>query len=177
MILRIGFEYLASVLWQSGLYHPRRRGLWFHNTYEADRIDPGLVNTLCQRKESYYDGWTINYVRWIRDPLGGAGIDLNALSVATFFTLLAQRRLANPQLSRQMEALLRTGCWTIDASSPPGARRLAVKCGVASSNNHNAALIISAGHCYVLVLLTKNAASLDDKRLVSDLDRLIRSNP
>ena len=180
LILRIGFEYIASVLWQSGLYHPTRKGLRFHNTYEADTIDPRLINTPCQRKETYYDDRTINYVYWTTDPLGGPrirGIYLNALSVATFFTLLAQRRLANPQLSQQMEALLRTGCWTIGSSIPSGASRLAVKCGVVSGINHNAALIINGGHCYVLVLLTRNAAGLDYDRLVTDLDRLVRSNP
>ena len=178
LILRLGFEYLASVLWQSGLYHPRRRGLWFHNTYEADTINPALINTLCHRQANYSDsGRQINYVRWIRDPLGGVGIDLNALSAATFFTLLAQRRLVNPQLSQQMEALLKTGCWRSGASIPPGARRLAVKCGVASGADHDTALIVSAGHCYVLILLTKDAIGLERQRLVSDLDRLVRNNP
>jgi hypothetical protein len=177
LILRIGFEYLASVLWQSGLRHPRRRGLWFHNTYEADTIDNRLVNLSCNKKDNYYDsGRQINYVRWTRDPLGGVGIDLNALSAATFFTLLAQRRLVNPQLSQQMEALLSTGCWLSGASVPTGARRLAVKCGAASNNDHDAALIINGGRCYVLVLLIKNAIGLERGRLVNDLDRLVRNN-
>lgn len=178
LILRIGFEYLASVLWQSGLRHPRRRGLWFHNSYEADTIDNRLINTACHKKASYFEsGRQINYVVWTKDPMGGVGIDLNALSAATFFTLMAQRRLVNPQLSQQMEALLRTGCWLSGSTVPAGARRLAVKCGAASNNSHDAALIINGGHCYVLVLLINNATGLDRGRLVNDLDRLVRNNP
>jgi hypothetical protein len=38
LIMRLGFEYIASVLWQSGLRHSRVRGLWVRNTYQQAKI-------------------------------------------------------------------------------------------------------------------------------------------
>jgi hypothetical protein len=34
-LLNIGFEYVASLLWQSGLRHPDVKGLWYSNSYQA----------------------------------------------------------------------------------------------------------------------------------------------
>ena len=38
LIMRLGFEYIASVLWQSGLRRSRGRGLWVRNTYAQKKI-------------------------------------------------------------------------------------------------------------------------------------------
>src|SRR5262245_29038694 len=38
LILRLGFEFIASVLFQSGLRHPTRGGLWFGNTFKDAAI-------------------------------------------------------------------------------------------------------------------------------------------
>jgi hypothetical protein len=32
LILRLGFEYIGSVAWQSGLRHPKRGGIWYGST-------------------------------------------------------------------------------------------------------------------------------------------------
>ncbi len=33
LIIKVGFPYIASVTWQSGLFHPKRGGLWLSSSY------------------------------------------------------------------------------------------------------------------------------------------------
>lgn len=73
VIGNLGFSFIASALWQSGLYDCRRGGLWLGATYGACRGVP-------QRS-------------WRSDPIGHASHGATALSVATYFTLLVQKRL------------------------------------------------------------------------------------
>jgi hypothetical protein len=71
VIGRLGFRFMASALWQSGLYDCRRGGLWLGATYGA-----------CLPRRS-----------WHSDPIGRMSHGATALSVATYFTLLVQKRL------------------------------------------------------------------------------------
>jgi DNA-binding PadR family transcriptional regulator len=90
LIMRLGFEYIASVLWQSGLRHSRRQGLWVRNTYQQAKI-LATADPRCNYKTRYKtpDGER-ERILWYQDPTDDTEFSLTALSVVTFFTLLAQ---------------------------------------------------------------------------------------
>lgn len=166
LIMRLGFEYIASLLWQSGLRHPTRAGLWLGNLFKDVSIT-ARANPACHAGT--------NPISWSKNPLGATGITLTALSAATFMTLLAQGRLVDPATSTRMETLLGSGCTFV---SIPGATIRATKCGLTSSVRHDAALVENGARRYVLVVLTKNSpwsASVRD-RFIRDLDKLIKDN-
>ena len=166
----LGFPYIASVLWQSGLYHPKRGGLWLG----AD-----------------YGGHTGK-----RDPIGGQSQGVNALSLATFYTLLAQDRLIDADASQNIKKILSQ---TKVSAANKGtfekilrARgmlktrdKIYSKFGVWGKWFHDGALIertIGSGETlrYVAVILTE---SYDKSRrdgvlrdLLVDLDKLIQTN-
>jgi subtilisin family serine protease len=182
LILRIGFEYIASLIWQSGLHHPRRKGLWIGNTFQAA---PDLKEPDWKPDERCHSGSKPTF--WARNPFGTNS--LTALAAATFFTLLAQRRLVNKTTSDEMETLLKRGCFL---SSIPGVTVRATKCGYLKHvSNHDAALIEGPGRLYVLAVLTTdpyfkppppalpNAEPVEwpaRDRFFNDLDKLIKDN-
>lgn len=94
LIRVIGFPYIASLMWHSGLRHPVRGGLWLLWSFE----EKGPV-------------WS--------DPPRPAprpvfGHTATALSLVTFFTLLAQKRLVNEESSKEMRKKLSTASWFRD---------------------------------------------------------------
>ena len=165
LILRLGFEYIASVLWQSGLRHPTREGLWIGNTFMS-RAAGARLNPACHKGTSP--------VVWTRNPFAG-GLVLTALSVATYFTLLAQQRLVDASASVEIERLLKRGCGWFSA---PGVTVRANKCGLTASLRHDAALVEGSGRRYAVVCLTQNAtwSWATRQRFLGDLDRLIKDN-
>jgi hypothetical protein len=172
-LLNLGFEYVASLMWQSGLRHPDVKGLWYSNSYQAARdvtLDPACHST------------SNNIVFWTKDPLKGGGIMLTARSVATFYTLLAQRRLADQNTSARIERLLKRGCGIDGAlfdAVPAGSVR-AAKCGTASGFVHDSALIEHGKVCYVMVYLTKDLpmSKALRTRLIKDFHGLVvKNNP
>lgn len=84
----IGYPYIASLMWQSGLRHPKRGGLWLTTSYESGvpRWDDAPPMT----------------------PALAGGHTASALSLVTFFTLLEQGRLVNVASSKKMKAHLST---------------------------------------------------------------------
>lgn len=111
LIAQIGYPYIGSVTWQSGLRHPARGGLWLSSAYAK------------------------SVASWAGNPLRGPtpmfGHNVTALSVATFLTLLAQRKLIDDASSQEIQAALRSGCITnLFPSSIPV---LAAKCGLLSA--------------------------------------------
>jgi len=164
LMLRLGFEYIASVAFQSGLRHPTRAGLWLGNTYLNASV-AAKTDARCHRGS--------NPIVWSANPLGATGITLTALSAATFFTLLAQRRLVNSSASLEMETLLETGCGFV---ALPGITRRATKCGLTSSLRYDAVLLEGSGRAYVLVLLVTDPSWADRSAFVADLDRLVKEN-
>lgn len=84
-IRAVGFGYLASVIAQSGLWHNQRKGLWLRGDYAGSA--------------------------WTRSPVGGYAANCNALSLVTFFTLLAQGRLVSETASDKIKDVLRGGSW------------------------------------------------------------------
>jgi hypothetical protein len=117
-------------------------------------------------------------VRWTRNPLRTKPISLTALSVATFFTLLAQRRLADEATSEAMERMLSGGCVERGFDLPNTATVRAAKCRVASGFVHDAVLVDHGKVQYVMVYLTKDLPMPDRLRgrFTRDLDRLVREN-
>jgi hypothetical protein len=176
LFLSLGFEYMASVLLQSGLRHPAREGLWAGGTFctgrrtaRPDRRCHAVSTAGCPKGE--------DRVIWTKDPLQVQRIVLTALSVATFFTLLAQGRLVTEPLSMEIEGMLKNACSFIGQALPTGMIR-ASKCGLAGQLMHDGALIANGQRRYVMVFLTLNANLSKTLRgqLISDLDRLIESN-
>jgi len=178
LIMCIGFEYIASLLWQSGLYHPKRRGLWLNNTYCLDQPEKVDLDPRCHQLLSYPTGsYVCKYVKWTNNPLGNlAGIYITALSAATFFTLLAQERLVNVRSSREMEAMLKKGCWASAGGVPETARR-AAKCGHADDALNDAMLIDSGTRRYVLAFVTKGATDFYGGSFLREIDQLVQNNP
>ena len=151
LIVRVGFPYIASVTWQSGLYHPARRGLWLSSSYGKGS--------------------------WAGNPISGvSSANVTALSAATYFTLLAQGRLVDDASSKEMTTWLGGGCvtWLF----PDNLGLVASKCGIWSDYLHDCALIVRDSIRYVVVGLTRTKRSEDSKytQLFLELDRLIVQN-
>jgi Beta-lactamase enzyme family len=185
LIMRLGFEYIASVLWQSGLRRSRGRGLWVRNTYQQAKI-LAPVNPKCNYKTRYMtpEGERERIV-WSQDPTDDTEFSLTALSVVTFFTLLAQRRLVNEAASVAMEALLKQGCiFPLDPFPIPGVKVRATKCGLTSDVMHVATLLESASgnrrYALAVLVLRKNEPMGKTKTFlnsfVKDVDKLIKAN-
>lgn len=151
LIIRVGFPYIASVTWQSGLYHPTRRGLWLSSSYGKGS--------------------------WADNPISGvSSANVTALSAATYFTLLAQGRLVDDASSKEMTTWLGGGCvtWLF----PDSLGLVASKCGIWSDYLHDCALIVRDRIRYVVVGLTRTKRSEDSKytQLFLELDKLIVQN-
>jgi hypothetical protein len=91
LVMKLGFEYIASVAWQSGLRHPQRGGLWFGSTYCRGGL-PDKLNPKCHEHVIAGSGCNAGESRvvWKNDPLNIGRIRGSALSFATYMTLLAQ---------------------------------------------------------------------------------------
>jgi hypothetical protein len=152
LIARVGFPYIGSLTWQSGLRHPTRGGLW-------------LPVAFCNK-----GSWPANPIR-----ISGSN-SATALSVATYFTLLAQGRLVDDASSSNIKGFLRNGCVT--SLFPPVPGVVASKCGIWSDYLHDCVLIDRGSVRYVAVGLTRsNRADLAKyTQLFSELDNLIVRN-
>ena len=187
LIMRLGFEYIASVLWQSGLRHSRTQGLWIRNTFQQAHLKV-QVNSRCNYKTRYStpEG-DRERITWYQDPTDDTEFSLTALSVVTFFTLLAQGRLVNKSASFVMETLLAKGCdFPLNEFTPiPGMKIRATKCGLTSDVMHVAMLresMFSPPITYALAVLVRRNNEPEGKTMsflhsfVKDMDRLIREN-
>ncbi|AMK78448.1 hypothetical protein A1342_06375 [Methylomonas methanica] len=189
----LGLAYVNSALWQSGLYDCRWGGIWIgahynewinkNQKWECD-TDPTFYKGNCTS-----EGCHVN-------PKGGSYIDLTALAVANFFTLLAQGRLIDDFSSqRLMDILLKqaepdSGCNSrFKAGLTAAGRfdagdRIYSKIGVTQSVSHEGGLIDrrSIGKKYVAVVLTVSNAGtaingMVRQKLIVHLDDLIKANP
>lgn len=151
LIIRVGFPYMASVTWQTGLFHPSRGGLWLTSSYGKGQ-------------------WGNNPIRGVQSA------NVTALSAATYFTLLAQGRLVDDASSNEMKTWLRGGC--ITKNFPQGLGLVASKCGVWSDYWHDCALIARGGIRYAVVVLSRTKPSEFAKytQLIRELDKLIVRN-
>jgi hypothetical protein len=153
LIMRIGFEYIASLATQSGLFHAQRSGLWFGTTYCSDILS-APVDPNCHTKTKSFCG-AESRVLWKDDPVGSGAILATALSVTTFYTLLAQRRLVSPAHSAGIESYLKHGC-TFLGSSGLSLPTRAQKCASVGSLKHDGGLIDegAGGARYAVAILT-----------------------
>jgi hypothetical protein len=150
LIIRVGFPYIASVTWQSGLFHPVRGGLWLTSSYGKEQ-------------------WGSNPVKVPHSA------NVTALSAATYFTLLAQGRLVDDAASTEIKTTLLGGCVT---RLFPNLGVVASKCGVYADYRHDCALIHRGSVRYVVAGLTRTRFSEHAKytQLFLELDKLIVRN-
>jgi len=141
IIRNVGFPYVASVAWQSGLRHPMRGGLWLSRAYDGG------------------DGWAENPS--MKAPAFVHNI--TALSVVTFYTLLAQGRLVDDSSSAEIKNILRNGCSS--CLFPSGITLEASKCGIFKPFMHDCVLASHMGARYAAAILTEiNATWPTDDR-------------
>ncbi len=161
-------------MWQSGLRHPSRKGLWIRNTFFLLDLPAAQRNPRCHTVVKNDN--TEKSVSWNGDPMKEGQNGLTALSAATFFTLLAQGRLVDKDTSKDIEALLKQACSGLPF---PESEIRATKCGQVGNVLHAAALIKKDGRLYVLVVLTKAAVWSDTTRgqFMRDLHQLMVKNP
>jgi hypothetical protein len=151
LITKVGFPYIGSVTWQSGLYHPNRGGLWLTSAYGKGQ--------------------------WGNNPIKGVhSANVTALAVATYFTLLAQERLVDSSSSSEIKTWLRGGCFT--GLFPQNLGLVASKCGIWSDYLHDCVLIERGSIRYVVVGLTRTKRSEYSQytQLFLELDKLIVKN-
>jgi hypothetical protein len=124
LIDKIGFPYLSSVLWQSGLFHKTRGGLWLQSFYPMTKNCPrncreGAPNCddVLSRDQLTSRPVTVD-AKVIRQP-SISPQNVTALSAATYFTLMAQERLVSADASRHIKKELSRAC-TFFASDPDG---------------------------------------------------------
>ncbi len=156
LIDRLGFPYIASVTWQTGLRHPTRGGLWLWQRYGRPVVS-----------------WDGNPV-WRPRPVFGH--NLTALSAATFFTLLGQGRLVNAVANRELLNTFNGGCspeFRPALRARGDATDVAAKCGIWNAYEHEAALVVGKTYRYVAVCATK-APAPSLRSVALDLDDLIR---
>ncbi|HEX2076513.1 MAG TPA: hypothetical protein VHG08_02355 [Longimicrobium sp.] len=180
LIDRVGHGFINSVLWQSGLFHPGRGGLWMRTLY-------GTSGNCCFPKEKLQKAVTTAPA-----PPGFRGSvpnqSVSALSLATFFTLMAQGRLASDAVSGRMLADLQPACSFFGGSglpcdpgfTPPS------KCGIWNGYVHDGILIQrpTGSGCggktirYAVALLTQDlsGAAKVFKPFLKDVDTLIQAN-
>jgi hypothetical protein len=178
LILRIGFEYLASLAWQSGLWHPQRGGLWFGSTY-CTSGPKAPVKSACHSVIAGCSPNSPKRILWNQSP-APKSVLANAASVATFFTLLAQGRLVNKPMTDDIEKLLDLSCSFID-NSLTTPRSLAQKCGLTGQLRHDGALVDDGTHRWAVAILTERKSGADISKqifadLANDLHKLIKAN-
>ncbi len=79
VIQKVGFNYINSVLWQAGLYDPKRNGgLWVGRAYAGGES-------------------------WNRDPLHNLSHASTPLAMAKYMTLVAQGRLVSAKISERIK--------------------------------------------------------------------------
>jgi phosphatidylserine/phosphatidylglycerophosphate/cardiolipin synthase-like enzyme/V8-like Glu-specific endopeptidase len=134
LIHAVGFPYIASVAWQSGLRHSARGGLWLSRAYDGT------------------DAWANNPS--MKAP---AFIhNITGLSVATFFTLLAQRRLVDDASSVEIATFLRSSVGGCKSCLFPSEIPLdATKCGIFKPFMHDCILARHLGTRYAAAILTE----------------------
>ena len=187
LISQLGFPYIASVIWQSGLRHPTRGGLWLWGGYCCTditgirrllNVDTRAIEcTVRNPKDGLSFRWKANSVQ---QPKPVFAHNATAVSVATFFTLLTQGRLINEQASDKIARTLQDACsflWDgqlggLRLHPPPS------KCGDVGALTHDGVLIkrtegVKEIH-YAAVALTIGARDFRFPDFLKDVDQLIQ---
>jgi len=168
----LGLPYIGSVTWQSGLFDSIRGGLWLSAGYGTTEIDSGPA--ACRLRSGNADwpggdpaGADSSTRKFLEGPHSAT-----ALSLATFYTLLAQNRLP---YSTNIIGVLKRGCSVGKRGCPdrslPDAEIIA-KCGIFDPFVHDAGLVRRTGGLYAFAILDRSAR-LCTYKLLADLDKLI----
>ena len=184
----LDLSFVNSALWQSGLYDCRWGGIWLGAHYNEYKGQNGsAIRTLTCSQLTVRQKAVI---RILKEALFTA---VTALSVASFFTLLAQGRLIDDYSSQKLKDILikqpdscgsrfKTGLE--NAGRFTNRDRIYSKIGVTNSISHEGALIdrVSIGKKYVAVVLTISSAgkaiiSMVREKVIERLDELIETNP
>jgi hypothetical protein len=88
--------------------------------------------------------------------------NITALSVATFFTLLAQGRLVDDASSAEITGVLLGGC--VSCLFPHGITLEATKCGIFKPYMHDCVLAHHSGARYAAAILTEIEATWSSDR-------------
>lgn len=167
----IGFPYIASLLWQSGLRHPSLGGIWLLANYGGTAWSKPVKPA----------------------PLPIQVHNATALSMAAFFTLLGQDRLAQSGLPRTIKSALSTASYLDDVL--PSGVSVASKVGLLKkcvarnpANNkctawipthtHEAAFIENGRFRYAVAMMITGVPTGVSvlQELIPELDTLIRNN-
>ncbi|HEU0302636.1 MAG TPA: hypothetical protein VFR37_24460 [Longimicrobium sp.] len=180
LIDRVGHGFINSALWQAGLFHPRRGGLWTRTLY-------GTGGSCCYPRDRLQKP----VVTAPAPPSFKGSVpyqSVSALSLATFFTLMAQGRLASDAVSGRLRADLQPACSFFGGFhlsckptfTPP------TKCGTWGGFVHDGILIQrpTGSGCggkqirYVVALLTQGLSGAETifKPFLTDVDALILAN-
>ena len=200
LIHHLGYPYIASLAWQSGLRHPNNKGLWLsgdYSTLDECRLGVSRTTALPDGKSRPEAKWPLV---WASNPLTDTLIhECSALSLATYFTLLAQGRLVHPDASGNIRYFMsRRKNWlaatlpSANIASKVGLIQKCIKKGptikngkqvieckqLESTHVHEAGLIEDGSYRYAVAILTvgipKGVSLL--KQLIGELDKLIRKN-
>lgn len=194
LIHALSFPYIGSVAVHSGLHHDKRGGFWIAGSYEDPAPPHPPARSHCTARA------------WTDSPIPGADGSpriITALSVATFYTLLAQRRLVDVASSDAIFTQLSVGGPThhggcimsfkgphhadlhmsvLDGLHSLGSfdeNKMASKCGfIPRKCSHDTMLVERDKFRYVAVLLSRAPAGWNPSELIVALDNIIKArNP
>lgn len=152
LIEYVGYPYMASVAWQSGIFHPARGGLWLSTNYGGIKRTSGNI----------------------KPSAAAYNQNITALSLVTFYTLLAQGRLVSPENCCQIKSILKNGCLLSLTSQIKGS--IYRKCGLWNGYWHDSLLLEDGDIRYAAAILSSDRINPDS--LLKEMDEIIRKrNP
>jgi hypothetical protein len=168
VIENLGFEWIGSVAKQSGLHLEGFGGLWLSTSYKCGR--PRIAR------------WNASPVPMVRGCRSSnlSGHVISALSLATFYTLLAQVRLTDEVHSRLLEGWLSRGC-VISGGVRPHLESLsltrgAFKCGANVGTCAHDTMFVEHPHArFVAIMLNEALDKFPHGEMIKDLDALVQS--
>lgn len=184
LIDRVGFAYIGSVLWQSGLFHPKRGGLWLSDFY-ARSCGSSCSSDCCFPQHNLEKEF-----KPVRVAPSSGPHNATALSATTYFTLMAQGRLAADGTSNRIRKDLENACSQFGRFQLNCYKfRMPTKCGDWNGYYHDVALVersVGSGCTgkvirYAFALLTHKAMAAGDvgsifSQFLRDADALIQQN-
>jgi hypothetical protein len=153
LISALSFEYIGSVLYQSGLFNKKTKGLWVNWRYG------GVKKTVGDDGKEIRD---TSGARWNSSPFNAPTASITALSSAIYFTLLAQQKMA---FSAELSQVLALGCNSgVFAQMPSvwsglSTTKVFLKCGLDEASVHDIVLFDDDKKKGAIIILTENNGS------------------
>jgi hypothetical protein len=193
LIHALSFPYIGSVAVHSGLRHDKRGGFWISGSYDDPNPPKPPAHPHCVARA------------WPDSPIPPADRSpriITALSVATFYTLLAQHRLVNSADSQAIFKQLSIGgpphggCNLIFKSAATNADlhitvwdglsslgsfdkdRVARKCGFIPGKCFHDTLLVERGKFRYVAVMLSRSSGFNPKELIIAFDQIIQArNP